>query len=378
MAKLYVDDVNVGVKELYAVLDIDPKSIPGKLERIFEINPDRVRKDEHGNDKTPRRLGLPTKFNVFSKREGKVVTVRYAENTTQTSRKGFVETTYKPAQLYINGREEMVSDDVAYVFMFLHPDCFNSPFRPLDAGFRYVFKDAEAAAKSDLLKDEQEIRAMSLIIGDNAYSMTELRQIAKGMNVPNVDRLSDYEVKNELKKKAKANPNKFFDDARSNSIVFNGLIQDAVDKQIIQLSTANGYKRWYFQGNEVCVIPSGSNEMEALRKAIVEHMDYIPEIITAIEGKSTENELDKPENQHYFEKYRKSGNVTRADVSKNMDLENKDLDESQKHSENIKLLAEQEQEEAAGGKKMHFQRRKLLEKYREEIDAYNASLEPVE
>lgn len=374
MAKLYVDDVNVGVKELYAVLDIDPKSIPGRLERIFEINPDRVRKDEHGNDKTPRRLGLPTRFNVYSKKEGKVVTIRYAENTTQTSRKGYVETIYKPAQLYINGREEMVSDDIAYVFMYIHPDCFNSPFRPLDAGFRYVFKDAEAAAKRDLLKDEQEIRAMSLILGDNAYSMTELRQIAKGMNVPSVDRLSDYEVKNELKKKAKENPNKFFDDARSNSIVFNGLIQDAVDKQIITLSTANGYKRWYFQNNEVCVIPSGANEMEALRKAIVEHMDYIPEIITAIEGKSTENELDKPENQHYFEQYRKSGNITRADVSKNLQSENKNLDEDQRHAENIQKLAEEEKAEIQGIKKMHFKRKDLLEKFRVEVDAYNASL----
>lgn len=377
MAKLFVDDVNVGVKELCTVLGIDPKTIPSKLERIFEINPDRVTKDEQGNPKTPRRLGISAKFNVFSPVKDKVVTVRYAESALpQTTKAGLNTTNYSPAHLFIHGKEQNVSDDYAYFYMYIHPDNNQSPFRKIDGGYRYLFKDNEALAKADLIKEEQKIRAMALIIGDSAFTMSELIQIAKGMNIPNVDRLEPSVVKNELKKLALANPNKFFDDARSNSIIFNGLIQDALDKNKITLQSSNGYKRWYFGTEEMCIVPQGGNELQALKQAISKNMDYLPQIKAAIEGNSIENELDKPENQAFFADYKKDMSITRNQVSPNLAKENKDVDAEKAFEEDVQKLMEEEDLEISGGDKMHYQRKKKLEKeeYRIAVDALRAKL----
>jgi hypothetical protein len=373
MSKIFVDDVNVGVKELYTILGIDPNTVPNKLARIYEINPDKVRRDANGNEKTPRRLGVPTKFTVFSKERGMNVTVRYAKEAIKENKNGFVTTRYSPGHLWINGREENVTDDLVHIMMYLHPDCFQSPFRALNGPFRYLFKDNEALAKNDLLRDEQEMRAMSMIIGDSALPMSQLKQIAKGMNIAGVDLLTDAEIKNQLKIKIKANPNKFYDDARSRSIQFNGLLQDVVDKQIVRIISNNGYKRWYFVNEEICVIPSGADEMLMLKEAVTKKMDLIPQFQTALEGRTVESELEKPENAHYFNSF--NDDVLRNGVSKAIKSENKELEEQLKHQEDIRLLAEEEDRELGGGEKMHFQRKKKLEKFRLEVDAYKASLQ---
>ncbi len=377
MAKLYVDDVNVGVNELYTVLGIDPKTIPSKLERIFEINPDRITKDADGNIKTPRRMGVPSKFNVFSKKHDKMVTLRYADTALpQTSKSGLNSVKYSPAHLFINGKDQNVPDDTAYVYMYIHPDCFQSPFRKLDDPFRYQFIDNEAKAKLDLVKEEQEIRAMALILGEKAFTITELRQIAKGMNIPTVDNLTDAEVKNKLKYLAKANPNKFFDDARSNSIIFNGLIQDAIDKQKVTLNTSNGYRRWYFLATELCIVPQGGNELQALKEALSKNMDYLPQIKAAIDGNSVVNELDKPENQGFFAQYKKDMDITKNQVSTNLPKENKEVDSLILMEEDIKKFLEEQEIELAGGAKIHHIRKAKFDKpeYIAAIEAYKAKL----
>lgn len=377
MAKLYVDDVNVGVKELCEVLNIDPKSIPSKLERIFEINPDRITKDEQGNVKTPRRMGVATKFNTFSPLHNKEVTVRYADVALpQTSKSGLNSVNYSPAQLYINGRDESVPDDTEYFYRYINPDCFQSPFRKLDSPFRYQFIDKEAKAKLELIKEEQEIRAMALILGDSAFTITELRQIAKGMNISAVDALTDYEVKNQLKYLAKANPNKFFDDARSNSIIFNGLIQDAIDKQQITLNTSNGYRRWYFLSTELCIVPQGGNELQALKEALTKNMDYLPQIKAAIDGNSVENELDKPENQGFFSQYKKDLDITRNQVSTNFTKENKEVDQLILMEEDVKKFLSELLAESEGGEKINHLRKAKFEKpeYKAAIEAFKAKL----
>lgn len=378
MAKIYVDDVPVSVKELYEVLGIDHTSIPKKLQRIFEINPDRVRKDEHGNEKTPRRMGVSTKFQTFSKLRGQNVQVRYAEEAKRDNKNGYILTKYYPAQLWINGKEESISDDLQYAFMYVHPDCFQSPTRIVGGTFRYLFKDNEAIAMAELLRDEQEMRAMSMIIGSNALPLSQIKQIAKGMNISGVDLLTEGEIRTRLKKLAKENPNKFFDDATSNSVQFNGLLQDAVDKSIVKVISNNGFKRWYFYNEELCVINTGTNEMNALKEAVVQRMELIPQLQTALEGRTIESELEKPENQAYFNAFKVTGEVTKNDVSTNIEKENKEIQEQLTFEADIKLLAEQEDTELSGGKAMHFQRKLKLERFRAEVDAYKASLTPVE
>lgn len=370
MAKLYVDDVSVGVKELCVVLGIDPNSIPKKLDRIFQINPEKITKDNEGNEKTPRRLGVSTKFNIYPKGADKMLTIRYAEEAIPNNKNGYVVTRYAPAQLWINGKEELIKDDLIYFFMYIHPNCKQSPFRELDKGFRYFFLDREDIAKDDLLRDEQEMKAMSMIIGDRAMSITQLRQIAKGMNISGVDRLTDAEVKNQLKYLAKKNPNGFRDDATSNSIVFNGMLQDAVDKHIVKMVPNNGYKRWYFNSEELCVIPSGSDEMSCLKDAVIKKMDLIPLIQNAMAGISQDSELNKPENAQFFDSFKPSQSITNADISSNIKTENKALEEQIRIENDIKLLALQEEAELAGGDKIHVNRRPKLAKYRTEIDTY--------
>lgn len=374
MSKIYVDDVNVSTKELCVILGIDPATIPTKLTRIYEINPSKVTKDANGNEKTPRRCGIQTKFNVYLKGQGKSVQVRYAKDVINENKNGFVVPRYSPGQLFINGKEELVQDDLEHFFRYINPDCYNSPFREMSRPWRYLFKDNEANAKNDLLRDEQEMRAMSMIIGQSALPTSQLRQIAKGMNIGGVDALTDAEVKNKLKVKAKENPNKFYDDATSRSIQFSGLLQDVVDQSIVRVISNNGYKRWYFVNEELCVIPSGANEMEVLKDTVTRKMDLIPQFMTALEGRSVESELSKPENAHFFDAFKPNPNETRGGVSPNIKAENKEIDADLQLKAEIKALAEEEDAELAGTTKMHWARKGKLERLREEVDAYKASL----
>lgn len=377
MAKLYVDDVNVGVKQLYAELGIDPNSIPKKLARIFEINPNRLTLDEFRNEKAPRALGISTKFDVYSKVHDKVVTVRYAETERHKNENGIRVTTYKPAQLFIRGKAGNINDDVAFAYMYLHPSCQQSPFRKLNQAFRYLFKDNEAVANADLLREEQVMRAMSMIIGERSYPISQLRQLAKGMNIAGVDDLTDAELKNRLKDLAKNDPVKFFNDSRSNSIQFNGVLQDSVDKGILRIHTNNGFKRWHFYNEELCIINSGTDEMAALKEVVSRRMELIPQLQTALEGRTIESEINKPENQQYFDAFKVSDDVTKQEISPNIKVENKEVDAKAAHEADIKLLAEQEDAELAGTKAMHHQRKLKLAKYRDEVDAYRASLQVV-
>lgn len=377
MAKLYVDDVNVGGKQLLAELGIDPDTVPKKLARIFEINPAKLTKDEHGREKAPRALGVATKFDVYSKKHDKVVTVRYAETERSKNENGIRVTTYKPAQLFIRGKAGNINDDVAFIYMYLHPSCQQSPFRKLNQAFRYLFKDNEAVANADLLKEEQLMRSMSMIIGERALMVSQLRQIAKGMNIPGVDAMSDAELKNALKTLAKRDPVKFFNDSRSNSIQFNGLLQDSVDKGIVKIYSNNGFKRWHFGSEELCVINSGTDEMAALKEAVSKRMELIPQLQTAMEGRTVESELDKPENQKYFADFKVSDDVTKQEISPNIRQENKEIDAQADHEANIKKLMEEEDAELAGTAKMHYQRKNKLNEFRSEVDALRASLQAV-
>lgn len=375
MSKIFVDDVNVGVTELYTVLGIDPNTVPKKLARIYEINPDRVRKDANGNEKTPRRLGVPSKFTAFSKQMGMNITVRYAKESVKENKNGVITNRYSPGHLWINGREENITDDLVHIFMYLHPDCFQSPFRQMNGPYRYLFKDNEALAKNDLLREEQEMRAMSMIIGDSALPMSQLKQIAKGMNISGVDSITDAEIKIQLKIKIKQDPNKFYNDARSRNIQFNGLLQDVVDKNIVRMIPNNGYKRWYFMNEELCIIPSGADEMLMLKEAVTKKMDLIPQFQTALEGRTVESELEKPENSQYFDSFKVNESATKNSISKNLKNETKEVEELLRHQADIKALSEEEDTELNGGVPMHFKRKQKLERLREEVDAYKESLQ---
>lgn len=377
MSKIYVDDVNVGTKELCVMLNIDPAIIPTKLSRIYEINPSKVTRDGNGNEKTPRRCGIQTKFNVHIKSLGKSVQVRYAKDVIKENKNGFVMPRYSPGQLFINGKEELVQDDVEHFFRYINPDCYNSPFREMSRPWRYLFKDNEANAKLDLLRDEQEMRAMSMIIGNSALPTSQLRQIAKGMNIGGVDLLTDAEVKNKLKVKAKENPNRFYDDATSRSIQFTGLLQDVVDNHLVRVISNNGYKRWYFVNEELCVIPSGANEMEALKDTVTRRMDLIPQFMTALEGRSIETELNKPENAHFFNQFKPNPDETRGGISPNIKVENKEINADMALKAEVKALAEEEDAELTGGLKMHHMRKQKLERLRKEVDAYKESLQSI-
>lgn len=283
--KFYVDDAPIGRDELLSVLGIDPAIIK-KKSREFEINPDRVRKDSHGNPKFPKSLGITTRFTAFNVKEKRNVDVRIAEFVgSRNLPNGHTQKSYFPGQLFINGQFKKTANDDEFLWFMIHPNEENSTLRETGKGWRYRFMDKEAAANKKVDFRAKRARAEALIAGDHALTINQLRQIAKGMNVDGVDNLSHDEVRDALFTIADRNPIDFYEKAKSPEIIFNGVVQDAIDKEKLYLRTDNGLRKWYFEEEELAIVPSSSDATKIIRDTVAERAhELIPKIKDALLG----------------------------------------------------------------------------------------------
>jgi hypothetical protein len=305
MAKfnLYLDDVEVSVKQIYELLGIDKNTVPNTVEKEFEVHTRFIHKDNLGNIKTPQ-VGIQTSCKVWSEKKGMYSKLRIAETVTETGVGENKVKVYKPGQLYIKNRFKSATSEQEFIYMFLMPDCEQSPFRDTEKMARYVFKNNETIATSAVEYERRRARAIGVVTGDNSLTINQLRQIAKGMNIDNVSRLSDDEVKSALISIAIKNPNKFFDDCRNKDVIFNGIVQDAIDMKLITQDTSDGVRRWKFEGEEIVIVTGGADSLKTLRDTLAERaLEMIPRLKDAISGRTAKQFLQDPQLDKLFDDF---------------------------------------------------------------------------
>lgn len=375
--KFFIDDTEVGVSELLSVLGVD-RTLINKKSREFEINPQMVKRDKQGNPKFPRALGIGTKITVHSKKYDRNVDVRIVETVKKReSRSGFVNV-YSPQQIFIHGRYRHASNYEEFIWMMINPDSEGSPFRAQNARWRYRFVDVEAIDSAEIEAERIRIRAMSLIVGDNAYTITQLRQIAKGMNIPNVDDMAPDSVRKELRKIAVQNPVAFYNACTGKEVVFNGMVQDAIDRGVLELKSSDGLRRWVFENEELGFVQANSDSVTIIRNIVLERAaELIPRIKDALNKKSTTEVLNNKNLDGLFDDFIPKDErenlppVPPAKEVLNATAEtNKELAKENRMMEYINYLDYNEEQI----KSLHHTKQKFLNENREEIKAFKDKL----
>lgn len=295
---IYVEDEVVNKAKLFELLSIPKNSIPSPREKRFKFP---VRVDTDGNKRHLHRL-LCNEYSVYIPSLNREVKIRLAQTQKKDKDHNFEYFPTDNAMESGEGGEVMISDEMVFLFWYINPMNRQSPFRKPSGATFYEFLDNDHLAKVSNDVDESRIIAMSIILGNTAWSISRLRTLAKGMKIDGVDNMTDQVVKSTLKARAYDKPVDFINMAESREVVFSGKIQEAIDRNILQLRTLNGMQRWYLSGKEVIPVQYGIDA----RTLLEEHLAakwymYSDDINNALEGTTIASNLQKPENDEHFE-----------------------------------------------------------------------------
>jgi len=202
------------------------------------------------------------------------VEIRYQKTAPQqTVRNGAVITRYNPRKMRFEGERELIDVNVElekYVWWYLNPKCRQSPFHTKNHEFRYERHDLEIDAKAEVDKMDDLFAALKPMYAlKEAGKIDELRTIAKGMKIANVDRLGRDGVIKEMLRKANENPTKFLQMITSHAIRMEGIIEDCIDKKIFVLKTREGIGRWYMGGKEITVVRKDVDATIHLKRFVI-------------------------------------------------------------------------------------------------------------
>ncbi len=293
---IYVDNEKMSVNEVLQLLGLkDQVKIPeSKRKRVFEFTrktPDRL----NGGTRIPRSVNAIPQFSVYSEKLGYTVTIRYA---TSQKRKKDSEPEYSPLYLSMLPDElgfVEINDDFIFLFWYLHPTHELSPFYKSGTPVDYKFLNKDSIAKMEIEREEYLINGLAIIIGDNAWNIFQLRRLAKGLKEPGVDELTDSQVKQVLRNIAHKDPVGFYNSTRVADFMFEGLVQDAVDKKVLELKSLNSLERWYLNGEELLPISYGQDARKELSDFVATRVDVIEKIKNGLAGKTVETAVRDPE-----------------------------------------------------------------------------------
>lgn len=380
---LFLDDRKVTVPELCKELGIDIKDVPyKKRQKEFEQNMPRnadgspKRDRDSGRYLCTRKVTGSPAFSVYVKSIGYDVKVRYA--TTQRKVKdGDFE--YQPKIIDMIPGEDGVAaiqDDQQFVFWFLHPWNLHSPFHELGAPHYFEYKDDEAQSRASNDHEENMINALGYIVGQHSKSIRELRALAKGLNFTGVDDMTDEVLKKALRDYARRDPVLFMNHIESRETVFSGMIQDAIDKEVLVTQSINGMVRWYLNGKEILPVTYGMDPLVALKSEMADkwHL-YAKDVQEAIAGVDIKSKLNLPEKDEVFADSMPHEIQYKAELTDEQRRILAKMKEEAWYEEKIKKLAAIDPND----ENVHHATRKSYEANKEAVEAYKAAIakEPV-
>lgn len=370
---IYIDDVVMnGKAEICHALGIDKNTIPVHRRKLFEFT--HKKPDADGRVRSKKSIGGKPEYSVMVPKLGREVKVRYGISQRKDKDQNFV---YAPTMLSLEPAEDgsvLMSDELAFIFWFLRPMCRQSPFRQRTDKFFYEYQDNEAKATATVEKEQKRIDALNIIVGVNeGWSMSKLRQLAKGMKMSGVDDMTDNVVKDKLIAKAYSDPLEFVNQASSREIIFSGKIQEAIDRNILNIKKPNGMARWYLNEEEILPLQYGVDERAELMNymALNWHL-HADKLQAALDNKTIETNLNNPENDKFFDEPVPEVNMP-AQIGASMTDLMKQLNEDEKLREKIIRFSKLDPEDPS----VHHMIRRQIKDAMPLIEAYRKSLEAI-
>lgn len=367
---IYLDDaVMNGKKDVLDYLKLDPKIIPNHRKKLFEFTHKKA--DQDGRVRIKKSIFGSPEFSVFVPHLGREVKIRYAVTQRRDKDKNFI---YSPPSIGIEPAEDgtvVMNNDLEFLFWFLRPLCKNSPFRTATQRSHYEYQDNDFKATTELDLEENRVDAVSIVIGNNAWAISKLRMLLKGLNESGVDDMTDVIVRKKLKDRAYANPIDFINIAESREVMFSGKLQECIDRKILKVESKLGMKRWYLLEEEILPLQYGVDEVRELKNFLSVNWHLFAETIqNALGNKTVERSLNKPELDQYFADNKVEPVIQRAEVTPAFNKELRMMEEDAALKDKIIMLSKIDPNDKSvniGLRQSYKSKIKFIEAYLESI-----------
>lgn len=301
--RLFLNDKPASVDEICQLLKLKKTDIPFhiKSKNFKRLGFEGKRDVQTKKAVIPRGYGIPNSIDVYLP-DGETAKITYAENVRQENVNGVAILQYTPLSTMLPGLELSLKEDQRNLFFYLFIHTYNKQ-SPLNIGkpnpnLVYEFVDTERAARELEIKEDELLDALNLL---KSMGEKEVRQIAKGYKIFGVDDMAEVEVRRLLRAKLKENPSQFIINLDDNEIALEGVIQDAIDKGVINERTVGISKVWSIGDKDIATTQIGSLYMPALRVEVESNMElYFPLLQKGIGETIKAAVLKKPEYDRFF------------------------------------------------------------------------------
>jgi len=245
---LFIDDKKVDRQKLADMFGVDLAKI--EAQPSFELDKSQIKVDRaNGNvPKVGNGISIRPKFRCTIPGTKQKAEIRYAQSQTPEKNSNGTSFDYKPRYVTNEGSKFSFLGDLDLgLFMFLYPGNTFSPCR--EAGRRYdnlyEFVDTKARAIKRLGAINAKTKALSHAERTDIF---DLRIIAKGLNVPGVEKMDDDTVRVTMMEFADnpATTQKYIDAINSSTTKYDGRIVNLIDKGIIAIKKIGGNRQWYW------------------------------------------------------------------------------------------------------------------------------------
>ena len=279
----YVVNKDMTAKELADLFNLD---LSGSIE--FEYTAKRKVRDRLNNtDKKPRRL-MPGPI-ITGNYNGAMVTIEhYAGKTTLAEGKIIYR---RDRMIFREGTTTAAENIDKLVYFMLHPWNESSPIQGRSAAkYFYVRNRAEESkVKMGLYERISSVREEILAMAKDRSKMHLLRRKAKGLligrqRIQIATHASDSEIAVMLIEMMEKHKSEFLEAWDSPDTTIRGLIQTAIDRNIIVLRRVGENNAAYMGQNILCRYSAGADPLTALTNHLLNNESLIPEIKNQIDG----------------------------------------------------------------------------------------------
>jgi hypothetical protein len=262
---------------------------------LFRRKDDNVKILENG-ELYGSKLMLKPLFRGFEKGFGSV-TIRYA-NGLPFQDNGQVR--YNEQGILFQGLTESLnieSDIETYVFYYMHVWCKDSPVRQQSSRWHYEYFNPENASKQKLTKYHEELSLGMKINKMKDDDLEGLRTIVASL-IAGASDMSASELELQLLDYAKMNFKKVQTALDANDSKFHGMIQLAIERNILQARSINDIWRWHLikkdgTEEEICIVPMGENHLDFIKKDVRNNYETkMLKVVDAINGYKEADRLD--------------------------------------------------------------------------------------
>lgn len=249
---------------------------PAEVEKMYGVPLDKMRKSSEfaineimkGYDLGSRQkrtfggVRFPASFTTEDK-DGRSIEIIYAKSKTKSKDKdGRFTDVYSPKKVGFSGDIHIPDSIDLSIYTWLNPKCKQSPFRREDSPlpFTYEFVDKADRASVSIKRGDVMLEALQ-----HAKSVTgvDLKMIAKGLNIENVDGKDELEIQADLSNLAMQNPADYLKKIGTQVTQLNGRIIDAIDKGIFVLKNTFGINKWEWnagknKGSMICEVTNST------------------------------------------------------------------------------------------------------------------------